>query len=117
MVIWLRRDAALGIGSDVIRAEDYQHVVDLDAAWQSVQAARDAALADAQARPTPSSPRPRPPQTRCCDKPINVPNAAPSWAMRRANVAHWKTFTPRWPHGPLRMRRPHAAKKIALSPP
>ena len=50
MVIWLRRDAALGIGSDVIRAEDYRHVVDLDAAWQSVQAARDAALADAHAQ-------------------------------------------------------------------
>ncbi|WP_439893290.1 type III secretion system stator protein SctL (plasmid) [Ralstonia sp. 25C] len=50
MVIWLRRDAALGIGSDVIRAEDYRHVVDLDAAWQSVQAARDAALADARAQ-------------------------------------------------------------------
>ncbi|WP_426400615.1 type III secretion system stator protein SctL [Ralstonia sp. R-29] len=50
MVIWLRRDAALGVGSDVIRAEDYRHVADLDAAWQSVQAARDAALADARAQ-------------------------------------------------------------------
>lgn len=50
MVIWLRRDAALGVGSDVIRAEDYRHVVDLDAAWQAVQAARDAAVADAHAQ-------------------------------------------------------------------
>ena len=50
MVIWLRRDAALGVGSDVIRAEDYRHVVDLDAAWLAVQAARDAAVADAHAQ-------------------------------------------------------------------
>jgi len=47
MVIWLRRDAALGIGSDVIRAGDYRHVVELDAAWQAVEAAREAALAQA----------------------------------------------------------------------
>ncbi|CAJ0719569.1 hypothetical protein LMG6871_02977 [Ralstonia edaphis] len=47
MVIWLRRDAAFGIGSDVIRAEDYRHVVELDAAWQAVEEAREAALAQA----------------------------------------------------------------------
>ena len=50
MVIWLRRDAPLGIGSDVIRAEDYRHVVELDAAWQAVEEAREAALAQAHAQ-------------------------------------------------------------------
>ena len=50
MVIWLRRDASLGIGSDVIRAEDYRHVVELDAAWQAVDEAREAAMAQAHAQ-------------------------------------------------------------------
>ncbi|WP_052321732.1 type III secretion system stator protein SctL [Ralstonia sp. A12] len=50
MVIWLRHDSALGIGSDVIRAEDYRRVVELDAAWQAVEGARDAAMADARAQ-------------------------------------------------------------------
>ncbi|CAJ0687489.1 type III secretion system stator protein SctL [Ralstonia mannitolilytica] len=49
MVVWLRRDAPLGIGSDVIRAEDYRHVVELDAAWQAVAEAREAALIKARA--------------------------------------------------------------------
>lgn len=50
MVIWLRRDAPLGIGSDVIRAEDYGHVVELDAAWRAVEEAREAAMAQAHAQ-------------------------------------------------------------------
>ena len=50
MVIWLRRDAPLGVSSDVIRAEDYGHVVELDAAWRAVEEAREAALAQAHAQ-------------------------------------------------------------------
>ena len=50
MVIWLRRDAPLGIGSDVIRAEDYGHVVELDAAWRAAEEAREAAMAQAHAQ-------------------------------------------------------------------
>lgn len=50
MVIWLRRDAALGIDTDVIRAEDYRRVVELDTAWQAVEEAREATLAEANAQ-------------------------------------------------------------------
>lgn len=50
MVIWLRREAALGVSSDVIRAADRHRVVELDAAVQAVYEERDAVLAAARAK-------------------------------------------------------------------
>ncbi len=50
MVIWLRREAALGVSSDVIRAADRHRIVELDAAVQAVCEERDAVLAAARAQ-------------------------------------------------------------------
>lgn len=50
MVIWLKREAALGVSSDVIRAADRHRVVELDAAVQAVYEERDAVLAAARAK-------------------------------------------------------------------
>lgn len=50
MVIWLRREAALGVSSDVIRAADRHRVVELDDAVQAVYEERDAVLAAARAK-------------------------------------------------------------------
>ncbi|MDC6179458.1 HrpE/YscL family type III secretion apparatus protein [Ralstonia solanacearum] len=50
MVIWLRREAGLGVSSDVIRAADRHRVVELDAAVQAVYEERDAVLAAARAQ-------------------------------------------------------------------
>ncbi|CBJ40496.1 type III secretion system protein hrpF (plasmid) [Ralstonia solanacearum CMR15] len=50
MVIWLRREAALGVSSDVIRAADRHRVVELDAAVQAVYEERDAVLVAARAK-------------------------------------------------------------------
>ncbi|MHA6846166.1 type III secretion system stator protein SctL [Ralstonia syzygii] len=50
MVIWLRREAALGVSSDVIRAADRHRIVELDGAVQAVYEERDAVLAAARAR-------------------------------------------------------------------
>ncbi|MCD9231424.1 type III secretion system stator protein SctL [Ralstonia pseudosolanacearum] len=50
MVIWLRREAALGVSSDVIRAADRHRVVELDAAVQAVHEERDAVLDAARAK-------------------------------------------------------------------
>lgn len=49
MVIWLRREAALGVSSDVIRAADRHRIVELDGAVQAVYEERDAVLAAARA--------------------------------------------------------------------
>ncbi|AXV83903.1 type III secretion system stator protein SctL [Ralstonia solanacearum] len=50
MVIWLRREAALGVSSDVIRAADRHRIVELDGAVQAVYEERDAVLAAARAQ-------------------------------------------------------------------
>ncbi|MHC6054082.1 type III secretion system stator protein SctL [Ralstonia solanacearum] len=50
MVIWLRREAGLGVSSDVIRAADRHRVVELDAAVQAVYEERDTVLAAARAQ-------------------------------------------------------------------
>ncbi len=50
MVIWLRREAGLGVSSDVIRAADRHRVVELDAAVQALYEERDAVLGAARAQ-------------------------------------------------------------------